>query len=155
VECLKNAEVAVSPFYADGVIYASAESVGLTAIDVATQKVLWKKEDGSPGICTPLVTKGLMIFGSTDAAIVCLDAKTGGELWRQDTDEGIYASPVLVGENVYLIDRGGTVHVFKAQRSGYQAVGSPVVGEQVYATPAVVGNGLFVRGVKHRYRFGS
>ena len=155
VECLKNAEVAVSPFYADGVIYASAESVGLTAIDVATQKVLWKKEDGSPGICTPLVTNGLMIFGSTDAAIVCLDAKTGGDLWRQDTDEGIYASPVMVGENIYLIDRGGTVHVFKAQRSGYQAVGSPVVGEQVYATPAIVGNGLFIRGVNHLYRFGS
>jgi glucose dehydrogenase len=154
VACLKNAEATVSPFYGDGVVYVSSDTVGLTAVDVATQKVLWKKEDGCPGICTPLVTQGLIIFGSADGGIICIDAKTGGEVWRQDTDEGIYASPVLVGENIYLIDRSGTVHIFKALRSGYQAVGSPVVGEQVYATPAIVGNGLFVRGVKHVYRFG-
>ena len=153
VECLKDAEVAVSPFYGDGIVYASAGSNGLTAIDIATQKVLWKKEDGGPGVCTPLVTNGLMIFGN-DAAIVCLDAKTGDELWRQNTDESIYSSPVSVGENVYLIDRRGGAHVFKAQRSGYQAVGSILVGEEVCATPAIVGNGLFVRGNKHLFRFG-
>jgi outer membrane protein assembly factor BamB len=154
VECLKDAEVAVSPCYADGVIYVAGESTALTAIDVAKQQVLWKEDEVVPGICTPLVTNGLILFGLTDAAIVCLEAETGKELWRKETDEPIFASPVSVGENVYLIDRGGTVHVFKAQRSGYEAVGSPAVGEQVYATPAIVGNGLFVRGVKHAYRFG-
>lgn len=154
VECLKDAEVAVSPFYGDGVIYVASDANGFTAIDVATQKVLWQKADGSPSVCTPLVTKGLIIYGSMNGGIFCLDAKTGAELWHQDTDDGIYASPILVGENVYLIDRAGKVHVCKADRSGFQAVGSPAVGEQVYATPAVVGNGLFVRGVKSVYRFG-
>jgi len=155
VECLKDAEAAVSPFYADGILYATSEASGLTAIDVATQKVLWKKEEGAPGICTPLVSNGLMIFGLTDGGISCLDAKTGKELWHKDTDDGIFASPVLVGENVYLVDHAGNVQIFKAQGSGYQAVGLGVVGETVFATPAVVGNGLFIRGVNHLYRFGS
>ena len=155
VECLKDAEAAVSPFYADGILYAASEATGLTAIDVMTQKVLWKKEEGVPGICTPLVSNGLMIFGLNDGGIVCLDAKTGKELWHKDTDESIFASPVLVGENVYLVDHAGTVQVFKAQGNGFQAVGSGVVGEPVFATPAVVGNRLFIRGVKYLYRFGS
>jgi hypothetical protein len=60
-----------------------------------------------------------------------------------------------VGENVFLVDHKGDVVVFKAQGSGFQPVGSGVVGEPVFATPAVVGSGLFIRGVKHLYRFGS
>lgn len=154
-ECLKDAEPGVSPAYAEGVIYTAGESAVLTAIDVASHQVLWQEDDAVPTICTPVITNGLMFFGLTDGGIVCLDAKTGKVLWRQDTDDGIYACPVLVGENVYLVDQAGHVHIFKAQRSGYQAVGSPAVGEQVVATPAVVANGLFIRGVKHLYRFGS
>ena len=155
VECLKDAEAAASPGYAEGVLYATSEASGLTAIDVATQKVLWKKEQGVPGICTPLVSKGLVIFGLNDGGIFCLDAKTGRELWHKDTDDSMFASPVLVGENVYLVDHAGTVHVFKAQGTGFQPVGSGVVGEPVFATPAVVGNSLFIRGVQYLYRFGS
>ena len=62
---------------------------------------------------------------------------------------------MLVGENVYVVDHAGIVQVFKAQGAGFQSVGSGAVGEQVFATPAVVGNGLFIRGVNHLYRFGS
>ena len=61
---------------------------------------------------------------------------------------------MLAGANVYVVDKGGTVHVFKAQRSGFEEVGAPAVGEEVYATPAPVGNALYVRGVKNVYRFG-
>lgn len=154
VECLRDAEVAVSPFYADGVLYAAGESAALTAIDVAKQQVLWKEDEVVPSTSTPLVANGLVFFGLSDGAIVCLDAKTGKELWRKETDEPIFASPVLAGESVYLVNRAGTVHVFKAGRNAYEAVGAPVVGDQVYATPAVVGNGLFIRGVKYLYRFG-
>lgn len=155
VECLKEAEVAVSPFYADGVVYAAAEYNTLAAVDVSSHKVLWENHDAIPGISTPVVANGLMVFGSTDGGIICLDAKTGVELWRKETDEGIFASPALAGEHMYVIDRTGTVHVFEAQRSGYRAVGSPVIGEEVYASPAIVGNGIFVRSTKHLYRFGS
>lgn len=155
VDCLKNAEISVSPFYADGVVFAAGEAVALTAITVANHQVLWQEEETVPSIGTPLVAGGLIFCGLPDGGIVCLDAKTGKQLWRKDTDEGFYASPVMVGENIYLVDQKGTVVVFKAQASGFQAVGSGAVGEPVFATPAVVGSGLFIRSVKHLYRFGS
>jgi len=154
VECLKGAEVAVSPAYADGVVYAAAEHINLTAIDVTTRKILWQTHDVTPSIGTPLVVNGLIFFGLADTGIVCLDAKTGAEHWQAETDEGIYASPVLVGDRIYLPDRGGTMHIFKADGGSFQLVAAPQVGEEVYSTPAVVGDGLFVRGVKHLFRFG-
>lgn len=155
VECLKGAEVAVSPAYADGLVYAAAEYLSLTAIDVSTHQILWQNKDVIPGISTPLVVNGLMFFGLSDGGIVCLDAKTGAEKWRADTDEGVFSSPVLVGENVYLVDRGGTVHIFKADGGSYQAMGAPKLGEEAYGTPAIVGDGLYIRGVKHLFRIGS
>ncbi|MBN8461050.1 MAG: PQQ-binding-like beta-propeller repeat protein [Verrucomicrobia bacterium] len=154
-ESLEDADPGVSPAYADGVIYTAAEASVVAAIDAVSHQVLWTADDYIPTICTPLITNGLIIYGLTDGGIACLDAKTGKVLWHEDTDSGFYASPVLVGEIVYLVDKKGTFHIFKAQRSGYQSVGSPVVGEEVVATPAVVGNGLFIRGTKHLYRFGS
>ena len=154
VECLKGAEVAVSPAYADGVLYAAAEYINLTAIDVATHQILWQAHDVVPSVGTPLIVTGLMFFGLADTGIVCLDAKTGAELWRAETDEGIYSSPVLVGDLVYLVDRGGTAHIFKADGGSFQPVGAPKMGEETYSTPAVVGEGLFIRGVKHLFRIG-
>ena len=154
-ESLKGGDPGVSPAYADGVIYTAAEASVIAAVDAVSHQVMWTADDAVPTICTPLISNGLMFFGLTDGGIACVDAKTGEVLWQEKTASGFYASPVLVGENVYLVDKKGSVHIFKAQRSGYQAVGSPAVGEQVVATPAVVGNGLFIRGVKHLYRFGT
>lgn len=154
VECLKGAEVAVSPAYADGVVYAGAEHINLTAIDVTAREILWQTHDLTPSIGTPLVVNGLMFFGLADTGIACLDAKTGAERWQAETDEAIYASPVLVGDRIYLPDRGGTMHIFNAAGENFQPIAAPQVGEEIYSTPAVVGDGLFVRGVKHLYRFG-
>ena len=154
-ESLKGADPGVSPAYADGVIYTAAEAASLSAIDAVSHQVMWTADDFVPTISTPLITDGLMFFGLTDGGIVCVDAKTGETLWHEKTASGFYASPVLAGGNIYLVDKKGSVHVFKAQRSGYQAVGSPAVGEPVVTTPAVLAHGLFIRGVKHLYRFGS
>ena len=147
--------MAVSPSFADGVVYVAAEYISLTAIDVATHKILWQSHDVIPGISTPLVVNGLMFFGLTDSGIVCLDAKTGEQLWEAQTDDSIYASPVLVGDHVYLVDLGGVVHIFKADGGSFQPLGSPTIGEQVFSTPAIAGDGLFIRGIKHLFRFGS
>jgi outer membrane protein assembly factor BamB len=157
VECLKGAEVAVSPSFADGVVYVAAEYISLTAIDVATHQILWQSHDVIPGISTPLVVNGLMFFGLTDSGIVCLDAKTGELLWEAQTDDSIYASPVLVLVNtrVYLVDLGGAVHIFRADGESFLSLGSSKIGEEAFSTPAIAGDGLFIRGVKHLFRFGS
>lgn len=153
IDCLKDAEVAVTPVFAEGTAYVAGESISLAAIDLASRKVLWENREAVPGVSTPLIANGCLFVGLSEGGIVCLDVKTGQERWRQDTDEGIFSSPVLAGDRVCLIDRGGTAHIFKADGGRFEALGSPVVDEEVYATPALTRDGLFVRGTKHLFRF--
>ena len=56
---------------------------------------------------------GLLIVGLSEGGIVCYEAKTGEEFWYEDTDYGFYASPIFADGRVYLMDRGGNMHIFK------------------------------------------
>ena len=154
VECLKDGEVAPSPVYADGLLYASADYIALTAIDVKTHAVAWKQVEDLPGVCTPVVIGKFIIYGMGEGGIVCREAKTGKLLWHEETDDGFYASPVAAGDRVYLIDRTGLMHIFAAADE-FKSLGKPKLGEEAVCTPAVMGNSLFYRGKKHLFRIGS
>jgi len=154
LECLKDAEVAVSPVVSDGLIFVAAESIALTAFDRTTRQVRWRVAEPTPGVCTPLVVRGLMFFGLTESGIVCLDAKTGAKLWETETESGVYASPIMAADTVCVVDREGHVYFFKATGEAYQSLGKATVGEATFSTPAVVGGRLFIRGAKHLFAFG-
>jgi outer membrane protein assembly factor BamB len=51
---------------------------------------------------------------------------------------------------LYVPDDDGTTHVVKAS-DRFEVVGKSSLGEEIYASPAVVGGQLFLRGVKHLY----
>lgn len=155
VECLKDAEVAVSPVYADGRLWVAAEGILMAALDTTTRAVLWRVTEPIPAVSTPIVTSdGILIVGLGEGGIVGLDAATGSKLWEEETEAGVYASPVMAGGSVCVIDREGNVRFFKPTRKGYGGVGDAKVGESVFATPAVAGGRLIVRGTKHLFAFG-
>ena len=78
---------------------------------------------------------------------------TGKPLIQPSRIRGInstYASPVAAGGNVYLTGRSGTTVVIKDADS-LEVIATNSVGETVDATPAPVGNQLFIRGEKHLF----
>ena len=152
-ECLKRAEVAATPAYANGLIYVSADHSKLSAIDVKTHEVVWENEDLTPGVSTPLVVGDYLIGGLAEGGIVCFNAKSGEELWYEDTDDGFYASPVLAEGRVYLMSRSGIMHIFKPGPD-YESVSTPDLGEECTSTAAVLGDSLYLRGMEHLYRIG-
>ena len=154
VECLKGGEVAPSPVFADGVFFVACDYVCVAAIDAKSHELLWKGEDLIPGVSTPMVTKGLLFGGLADGSMFCLDAKNGEEKWFEDTDDGFYASPLLINGNIYMMDRMGTTHIFEAAGE-FKSVAKPTLGEEAVCTPAVSGDSLLIRGVEHLYRIGS
>ena len=158
MEWVDGGEIAPTPVYADGMLYVSCGYIKISAIDLKTQKVVWENNEQIPGVCTPLVNAGLLIAGLDDGGIACFDAKTGvgvdgesQELWVHDTDEGFYASPIMVGGKVYLIDRIGTMHIFGPGRE-YKPLGQAQLGEEAVCTPAVVGNAIYYRGISHLFK---
>ena len=154
VECLEGGEVAPSPIFAEGKIFAACDYVAVVAIDAKTKEILWKNEDLIPGVSTPIVTKGLMFGGMNDGGMFCMDANTGEEVWYEDTDDGFYASPLLVGDKVYLMDREGLMHIFETTKE-FKSVAKNPLGEASVCTPAVLGGSIYCRGVKHLFRIGT
>ena len=153
LDCLKYGEVTAVPVYADGLVYVSADSANLSAIDVKTQKIVWESSFSKPGVSTPLLHEGLLYCGADDGAFACFDAKTGEELWTEYADDGFYASPILADGRVHLLDRSGTMHILKPGRE-LKILGQSHLGEEASCTPAVVGDSFYIRGLKHLFRIG-
>ena len=153
LECLKYGEVTSVPVYADGLVYVSADSANLSAIDVKTQEIVWESAFLKSGVSTPLLHEGLLYCGADDGAFVCYDAKTGEELWAEFANYGFYASPVYADGNVHLLDRSGKMFILKAGRE-LKIIGEATLGEEASSTPAVVGNSFYIRGLNHLFRIG-
>ncbi len=149
LECL-DAEVATSPAYANGTVFAANDMTTAVAIrfekDGAEPKpaIAWQYEDLLPDVSSPVGTGRHFFMATSRGEIVCLDAETGAETWMQEFDEGFYASPILAGDRIYAVDKAGTTIIFKAA-GAYELVGAPRLDEETVATPAFVDGRIYVR----------
>ncbi len=153
VECLEGGEIAPTPIYANGLLYVAADYIKVAAIDVKTHEVVWETSDMIPGIATPIVVGEYLIGGLGDGGMICYNAKTGEEVWMEDTDDGFYASPILADGKIYMADRSGVMHIFEPGAE-YKSLSKPALGEVIVSTAAAMGDTLYVRGLNNLYRIG-
>ena len=152
--CL-GGEVAPSPAYSDGLVFAANEYAMATAIqltgsaDGVQSEILWQYDNYLPEVSSPVGDGERFYFATSVGDLVCLDAKTGEELWVEEVDEGFYSSPVLVGDRLYILDREGTMYIVRAA-SEYELLGSPSMGEPTFATPAFMDGRIYVRTEENR-----
>ena len=109
------------PIVYDGMMYVTGSYSRLFAIDVKTGKELWQYDARLPdGIlpCCDVVNRGAAIygdniyFGTLDAQLVALNAKTGEVVWNKkiaDYKEGYCytAAPLIVDGLVITGNSGG------------------------------------------------
>jgi len=153
VECMMG-EVAPSPAYADGMVYAANQYAVCVCIDNNTGTIVWENMDDLPDVSSPLATKDYLILATSYGVVVCFDAKKGEVLWTNEFENGFYSSPVLVGENVFLIDKQGVLYVFKADKK-YNEVGRYNISESIVSVPAFTEKKMFIRGEKFLYCIGE
>ncbi|HVL13355.1 MAG TPA: PQQ-binding-like beta-propeller repeat protein [Gemmata sp.] len=86
-------------------VYASMVSNQVVAADLKTMKKLWTFEPAKraqPFHSSPAVAQGFVVAGSRDKKVYALDAATGAEKWSLETQGQVDASPVIVGDRVYV-----------------------------------------------------
>lgn len=168
-------ELAPSPGYANGLVYMGVETSDLLAIrtdlkgDVNASAVVWKTSEAYlPDIVSILATDDF-VFSIKGGRIVCLDAKTGPKndepVWDCDVSEiDFKASPILVGDTVFVLDTDGVMHMFKVnEKVTLTKVGGKDVstsrkaklGEGCLATPAFANGRIYLRGEKNLYCIGT
>ncbi len=109
------------PLVYDGIMYITGSYSRLYAVDVNTGEELWQYDARLPeGIlpCCDVINRGAalagdkVIFGTLDARIVALDAKTGDVVWRDQINDykagySYTAAPLVVGDLVITGNSGG------------------------------------------------
>ncbi|WP_416882202.1 PQQ-dependent methanol/ethanol family dehydrogenase [Marivita sp.] len=109
------------PLVYDGIMYITGSYSRLYAIDVNTGEEVWQYDARLPeGIlpCCDVINRGAalagdkVIFGTLDARIVALDAKTGDVVWRDQINDykagySYTAAPLVVDNLVITGNSGG------------------------------------------------
>ena len=109
------------PMVKDGVMYVTASYSRVFAVDTKTGEELWEYNARLPdGImpCCDVINRGvalyddLVIFGTLDAKLVALDAKTGKVKWKKTVEDykagySITAAPIVVKGKVITGVSGG------------------------------------------------
>ena len=123
--------------------------------DEARPEQVWSSTKEFPYVTCPLV-KGEHVFFANDLGRAgCFVAKTGKKLWLETVSGKFYASPVMIGDNIYAPSESGDVFVFAADPKEYRELARNSLRETIRATPAVANGAIFIRTEKHLYCFGK
>lgn len=154
VDCMMG-EVGPSPAYGDGLVYAANEYARLVAIKPgAADPVVWENDEYLPEIASPVVSGGLLFIATSYGVLVCYDATTGEKYWEEEATQGFSASPMVADGKLYAMDTGGVMHIFSLSKE-MKKLGTPVLGERAYASPAFSDGTIYLRGEKYLYCIGN
>ncbi len=137
------------PLIHDGVMYVTGSYSRMWAIDIATGEELWQYDARLPeGIlpCCDVVNRGAAIygdkvyFGTLDAKLVALDAKTGKTVWRKTMNDykagySYTAAPLIVDGKIIVGNSGGEFGIVGAV-TAYDAE----TGDEVWYRPVLEGH---------------
>ena len=131
-----------------------AVKLGQTGDLTGTESIAWSRAKDTPYVPSPLLYGDrLYFFKGNEATLTILDAKNGNPLIEAERLEGmrgVYASPVGASGRVYLLGRDGGALVLKKGDKA-EVLATNKLDDRFDASPAVVGNQLFLRGKKNLY----
>ena len=153
-------DVAPSPIYANGLIFAIEPYTRLVAIrpdgrgDVTKTHVVWSIEDNTPDICCPVSNGELIFLLTSDGMLTCHKVTDGAKLWEKDMRENFRASPSLVGDRLYLMSEEGLTFIIEAGTE-YKELARCELGESCFASPAFADGRIYFRGLQNLYCIGK
>lgn len=119
-----------------------------------TDEVRWSRHDAAPYVSSPTLYKGQLYYTKSRSNILTsVDAETGEVIIDQQRINGIdslYASPVAAADRVYFTSREGTTVVLR-HGDELEVLATNQLGETIDASPALVGDQMFLRGEKHLF----
>ncbi len=114
---------------------------------------VWSYDKGVGYVPSPILYGDFLYVMSDRGLVTCLDAKTGERRYegqRVPKPATFTASPVAYGGRLFLTSEEGETFVLKAGPV-HEVLATNSLGEAVYASPAMAGGELYLRGVQHLY----
>ena len=157
------------PFEEDGIVYFhTGFEVGsedkrfaeLMAVnpdgkgDISDSNVIWKIQTPILQLSTPVIKDGLIYNIDTKNIMMCLDAKTGEEIWSKRLKGKYNSSPVIANGYVYFSSTNGDITVVKEGKT-LQLVAENELEGEIWTTPAFLRNSILLRTSEYLYKIGN
>jgi len=121
---------------------------------------IWKRENNTPDVPSPLIHDGLLYLCRENGVLLCMDAKSGEEVYQKPVYQGegrrkrYRASPIYADGKIYLTGRNGLVTVVKAGRV-FEILSFNDMGETISASPVISNGRLYLRSYDALYAIQS
>ncbi len=122
----------------------------------------WRFDTSFPKYSSPILVDDLLYFAMDDSFLVCVEAKTGEAVWKGRVGGKYRACPIYADGKLYFFSLEGKTTViepgreFKILTTNELATDAPLDdprrGPGFMASPAVVGDAMFLRTRYHLYR---
>jgi outer membrane protein assembly factor BamB len=150
VEALMG-EVGPSAAYNDGLVFATNEYARTVAINPEPgAEIVWQDDYYLSEASSPVAYNGLLFVATSYGDLVCHDAKSGELIWEKHFSNGIYSSPMIAEDKLYIIDLEGIMRILQANKEG-SVISEPELGERAYAIPAFEDGRVYIRGSSALY----
>ncbi|MCH8807759.1 MAG: PQQ-binding-like beta-propeller repeat protein [Planctomycetes bacterium] len=149
----RGAAVLVPVAVGDGRLFLSHKEDRATLLELSRDgasgvsvKPLWEERCIRNTYTVPVYQDGF-IYGCNNRIFTCVDARTGKPAWRSRAPGDGF--PIVVDGHIVVATKKGSVHVIKADSSGYHEVASlQALDDLVWTPPSFAQGSIFVRGMK-------
>jgi len=116
----------------------------------------WKLDRAGNYMQTPLLDGGLGYFCFDSGILTVYQLATGEKIYQQRLGgtTGFTSSAVAGKDRLYITNEDGQTFVL-AKGNEYKQLAQNELGESVMATPAIVGDVLYIRGRSHLFAIGA
>ena len=131
-----------------------AIELGRTGDLSGSDAISWEVNKATPYVLSPLLYEDKIYVCSVNKAVIsCYQARTGkANFVKQPLEEtrDIYASPAGAANRIYFVGRNGVCQVIRHAEE-FQVLATNTLDDKFDASPAIVGDELFLKGKTHLY----
>ncbi len=147
------------PVYGLGLVYVCSgfNSPVLYAIrpsgrgNLAGSHLAWSLSKGVPFNPSPVLVGDELYVVSDRGVLSCLDARTGGILWKERLGGNFSASPLAAPERIYFLNEEGETTVL-APGKEFKKLATNSVDGRTQASLAAADNAIYLRSARFLYR---
>ena len=138
-------------------VYAGSHDKRGYAVSLGTNKVVWRHDKGTAYVSSGVLYDGSIYLITDSGMMTSLDARTGQlkyEGGRLSAPSTFFASPVVFDGKILITSQDGDSYLIAAGPK-HELLKTNSIGEPVYASPAISGGRIFIRGERHLFCIGS
>jgi outer membrane protein assembly factor BamB len=122
--------------------------------DISETNIKWRVKSPMLQLLTPVIYDGLLYTIDAKSKLICMDVKTGNEIWSEQLKGKYNSSPVFADGKIYFCSTRGNTLVYKAG-SERQFVAENELDGEIWATPVFLVGNILLRTSNYLYKISN